>query len=139
MSNLIRQYKIWKLNKVDDKISEISKFIDNKLKDLIEFKIDNNTFKKKFRSEANLNIIFYMNSNDECILEYSIDNEIIYVKYKGFIEFLEDEYLLEEDDILLFIHYKLNKIDFEYLNEIETEYSMYTEQIEEQYIKSKNN
>lgn len=95
--NLVRKYKIYKsFNIVDVKIKEIFDFVDENLLNLDKFEIN------KYK-----NWLLYMDFNGNCILEYNLTNQHLFVKYQNFCEVLENKYNFIYFNIKEFIKYKV--------------------------------
>jgi len=93
--NLTRKYKIHRLSPcLNKKEIEIISFIENKLKGL-----------KLVKKDEYPQYRFYVNSDDETILQQSITSDRLLIGYKGFWEVLETTYLLEYIDIQDIIRY----------------------------------
>lgn len=100
--NLIRKYKCYKsFNIVDEKTKEIFDFVDENILNLEKFEWEDAKWK---------NLIFYMNSNGKCILEFYLKHGWLYVSFPDFWHVLEYKYKLNYSEINEYIKYQITKL-----------------------------
>lgn len=94
--SLVRKLKISKITKIPltgiDK--EIVDFINSILDNLTSYTIDNC-----------YNIIFYMNSKGEWMLEQDDGNDKLYLRWEEFGDILQNKYFMKYSDIQVLIQY----------------------------------
>ncbi len=97
--NLTRQYKLWKLGvPMGLGFLEILEFVDSKISNL-----------QKFRMGDYPEYEFYMNADNECVLDYHMVGRYLYVRHQDFWEVLQNKYKIEYSDIRIFLHNKVEE------------------------------
>jgi len=93
--NLVRKYKIHRLSPcLNDVELEIISFIENQLKVL-----------KPIKKHNYPKTTYYVNSDDEIILQQGIISDKLWVRHKDFWGVLQEKYLLEYVEIQDIIRY----------------------------------